>query len=87
MDDEIETIGRIEVAYFVLERRAFEWTKETYVHDVCHTLEDAVVAAERLKTKFPTRHFGIAILHSEAHHVAKPVQIVRVLDTPPAGAA
>lgn len=80
--DEVETTAKVDAAYFVVERDGAQWSPAAKIWHVFPQEPQAEAAAKSMKEIYPQRHFGVAVLRSEARHVRKPVEIVRVVPSP-----
>jgi hypothetical protein len=76
--DEVVTTAKVEACYFVMERDGSIWSPAAKILKVFHDEKSAEDEAVALAEDHPKRFFGVAVLRSEARHVRKPVEIVRV---------
>lgn len=77
--EDVVTTAKVEACYFVMERDGSIWSPAAKILKVYHDEQSAEDEAIALAEDHPKRHFGVGVLRSEARHVRKPVEIVRVV--------
>jgi hypothetical protein len=68
---------RIEKVFFVIQRSNGHWSPAAKITHVMEQEWQAEDMAAKLKSQHPQQHYGVAVLCSEAHTVAHPIEIVR----------